>query len=124
MDAITIVYSLTPFDYFKNEEHKERFYSNGLFNLIFGLGLNPIPEPHTSKGRADFVIHYEGVTWVLGIIVSETDKDDERKAAEAINQIKDRDHGGGYRDHVLLGIAVNHEARGIKAWKCEGKRQP
>jgi hypothetical protein len=59
-------------------------------------------------------------SWVIEVKAHRGDKDDAKLATTALNQIKETNYGGGYKNPVLLGLAVNDKARAIIAWESEG----
>jgi hypothetical protein len=59
-------------------------------------------------------------SWIIEVKIIHKAADDEKLAADAIRRSKLRNYGGGRRDPVLLGLAVNDEKRAVTAWRCEG----
>jgi hypothetical protein len=77
-------------------------------------------EEHGNVGRSDFTVNCGAQTWIIEVKISHKAADDEKLAVGALRQIKTRNYGGGRRDPVLLGLAVNDEKKAVTAWRCEG----
>jgi hypothetical protein len=77
-------------------------------------------EEHGNIGRSDLTANCGDQAWIIEVKISHKAADDEKLAAYALRRIKARNHGGGRRDPVLSGLAVDDEKKAVTAWRCEG----
>jgi hypothetical protein len=72
---------------------------------------------HTNFGRADIVISHRGKTYILEIKVAYKGEDVIQKAAEALNQILDKNYAKPYPDAVCVGMAIDDSIRQITEYR-------
>jgi len=98
---------------------QEWLYRTNILSLLYGCGLDVTPEVHGNLGRADLVIVYEGVTWVVEIKVAYKDKGNTpaQKAEEAFRQIEEKKYAIPYTNAVCIGLAIDDSVRQITNWK-------
>jgi hypothetical protein len=120
VNEFNLLLSDIPYDYFKTGKRDEYFYCSHIFTLFYALNLYFQAEKHGNFGISDFIVKAGDQTWVIEVKVSHDDKDDQKLAGVAMKQIKGKNYFGAFLNPVLLGIAINDQARAIKAWLCEG----
>jgi hypothetical protein len=120
VNEFNLLLSDLPFDYFKTGKRDEYFYCSHIFTLFYALNLYFKAEKHGNFGLSDFIVNAGDQTWVIEVKVSHDDKDDQKLAGVAMNQIKEKNYYGAHLNPVLLGIVINDQARAIKTWLCEG----
>jgi hypothetical protein len=86
---------------------------------LSGAGLDARAEVHGSQGRADMAVKHGGVVWVMELKMARGG-DNEAKAKEALEQIRDKGYAAPYEDPVLLGLAISESKRTITAWVASG----
>ena len=79
------------------------------------------PEVHNNQGRADLLISYRGISWIVEIKVAYKDKGDDpvKKAEEALRQIEDNQYAKPYSNAVCVGLAIDDAARQITNWEIK-----
>jgi hypothetical protein len=93
------------------------FYAN-LFDTAFCcVNSRSQAEKAGHLGVADFVVTYEGQSWVIELKVSRNERNFKKLAKAALNQIITKDYVGNLDNPVLLGLVVSDQARLIKAWE-------
>jgi hypothetical protein len=120
VNEFNLLLSYIPQEYFGTRKRDEYFYCSHIFTLFYALNLYFKAEKPGNFGISDFIVKAGDQTWVIEVKVSHDDKDDQKLAGLAINQIKEKNYYGAYLNPVLLGIAINDKARAIKARLCEG----
>jgi hypothetical protein len=100
----------------------EWLYRSSLFSYFRALKLRVYPEIHGSKGRSDLVIEYQNRFLVIELKVFRKNESDKEMAEIALNQIISKGYYKGYKNPVILGLAINDkpEVRAITAWKTFG----
>lgn len=77
--------------------NRNEFWYRSLFLMLLrGAGIISYGEPHTSKGRADVVIHFQSCVVVLEFKFAEHSTDIEDKKREGLVQLQDRGYANGY----------------------------
>ena len=77
--------------------NRNEFWYRSLFLMLLrGAGIISYGEPHTSKGRADVVIHFQNSVVVLEFKFAEHTTDVEEKKLEGLVQLQDRGYANGY----------------------------
>jgi hypothetical protein len=94
---------------------QEWLYRSIIFAFMHGCGVVVNAEMHTNMGRADLVISYRGVIWVIEIKIAYEGQSAEQKAEEAGRQIKEKNYAAPYPDAVCLGLGIDDKARQITA---------
>ena len=107
------------YDWYQTGKRDEYFYGHVISLLLYATNSKYDEQKHSVHGRADFIVHSKKHSWVIELKVAH-DNDDAKRAAEAMSQIIETQYASGLADPVLLGIAVNDEARTIKHWECRG----
>ena len=92
---------------------QEWLYRSSILSLLLGCGVDVTPEVHSSLGRADLVIKYGGVTWVIELKVAYKADSPEKKAQKAIRQIEERNYARLYPDAVCVGLVIDDATRQI-----------
>ncbi|MDR2198467.1 MAG: PD-(D/E)XK nuclease domain-containing protein [Deltaproteobacteria bacterium] len=117
---INLLLASLPHQYYEKNKRNEGFYSSKIFLLFYIIGLDPLAEKSGNPGASDFVINYEEKSWVIEVKVS-PNKDKSRKIAnDALNQIKEKNYAGAYRDPVSLGLVIDDDTRSVTWWECRG----
>lgn len=109
-----------PYDYYQTDPRDEYFYCSNFFSLFYALALDCRSEEHARFGRSDFFLECGGQAWAVEVKVSHAGQDDSERAKDALAQILKKDYAKKRKNPVLLGLAVNDEARQIKSWECAG----
>lgn len=95
---------------------KEKYYQTIFFMLFLMLGIRIEAEACTNKGRIDAVASYGEWTYLFEFKL-------DKSAEIALNQIKDREYFGKYRDNarriMLVGANFDSEKGEIIAWQKE-----
>jgi len=106
------------FDEFKFPA-QEWLYHTSILSLLHGCGVEVNPEVHSNLGRADLVILYKDVAWVIEIKVAYRDKGDDpkKKADEALRQIEDNNYAKPFSDAICIGLAIDDLERQITEWR-------
>jgi len=91
----------------------EWLYRSSILSMLLGCGLDVTPEVHTNLGRADLVIKFGGVVWVIELKVAYKADSNEKKAQKAIQQIREKNYGKLYPDAVCVGLVINDATRQI-----------
>ena len=108
------------FDEFKFPA-QEWLYRSSILSLLHGCGMEVNPEVHSNFGRADLVILYSGVAWVIEIKVAYRDRGDNpvKKAEAALRQIEDNNYAKPFSNAICIGLAIDDSERQITEWrKC------
>ena len=124
-----------PYDIYEREERKyseahasiimnnlaESFFHALLFTLIWAARLTTVAENHSYHGRSDIEIIKENHHYIVELKIADSEAECEKAADEAMAQIKAK----GYADRfapgeaTLIGIAVDREAKLVKAHRIE-----
>jgi hypothetical protein len=120
VNEFNLLLSYIPFNYFSAVKRDEYFYCSHIFTLFHALNLYLKVEKHGDFGLKDFMVEAGDQSWVIVAKVSHKYKDDQKLAAAAMKQIKEKKYDDAYLNPVLLGMAINDKDRAIKAWMCEG----
>ena len=106
-----------PYDMTDKLKDREQHYQSMLYLIISMLGLEVMGEAKTARGRIDLMFKVKDE---IGIIM---ELKLNRSAAEAIEQIRQKDYAAVYRGKVkriyFVGINVSTEERRISEWKVE-----
>ena len=94
---------------------QECLYRTAIHSFLQGSGVIVSPETHTNKGRADLVVAYKGVTWVIEIKVAYEGESATKKAEEAYRQSIEKNYATPYPDAVCLGLGIDDKERQITA---------
>jgi len=92
---------------------QEWLYRTAILSLLHGCGVMVVAESHTNLGRADLIVSYCDVTWVIEIKVAYEGKSPAKKAGEALKQIEDNHYARPYVHPVCLGLAIDDSVRQI-----------
>ncbi|MDR3204878.1 MAG: PD-(D/E)XK nuclease domain-containing protein [Deltaproteobacteria bacterium] len=103
--------------YWAKKKNNEFEYCLKIFALFYACGLNFRAEEYGSIGRSDFTVNYDDQAWVIEVKLRRDDQDDEKLANSALEQIKNRNYGGGYSQPLLLALRFNNEKRSVTSWK-------
>ena len=124
-----------PYDIYEREERKyseahssiiinnlaESFFHALLFTLIWAARLTTIAENHSYHGRSDIEIIKNKHHYIVELKIADSEAECEKAADDAMEQIKAK----GYADRfasgeaTLIGIAVDRQARLVKAHRIE-----
>jgi hypothetical protein len=88
-------------------------YRTAILSLLHGCGVMVVAEAHTNLGRADLVVSYCDVTWVIEIKVAYEGKNPAKKVEEALKQIEDNNYATPYVHPVCVGLAIDDAVRQI-----------
>jgi len=80
--------------------HLEVFYQSIMVSLFESTGVNVESEEESAKGRADVVVKYNGVVYVIELKV-------DRSAQEALEQIKAKGYHEPYKGKEVYLIGMN-----------------
>jgi hypothetical protein len=94
---------------------REWIYRSTLLSYIYGMRLDVEAELHSNKGRADMVVKFRGHIWVMEIKMTKHYASAAECAAAALAQIKDKCYADGFDNAMLLGLAIDDDARAIAA---------
>lgn len=98
----------------------ENTHRNIFYCILWTLNIMPIPEDVSHKGRADLSFTVGKCAYVLEFKVS--DKIEEGKGSDALNQIKNKEYHGKYEGScekiIIAGIEYGVKDRRL-AWKWE-----
>jgi len=94
---------------------QEWLYRSTILAFLRGCGILTFGEMHSSQGRSDLLVIYNGVPWVIEIKVTRND-DNAAKAQEAMKQINDRQYDGPYKNAKKFAIAIDEGKRQIGEW--------
>ncbi|MDR2234477.1 MAG: ATP-binding protein [Tannerella sp.] len=94
---------------------QEWLYRTAILSFLQGCGVVVAAEMHSNKGRADLVVAFAGVVWVIEIKVAHEGESAVEKAEEAYRQIIDKNYAATYPDAVCLGLAIDDVTRQISA---------
>jgi hypothetical protein len=112
-EIMAIFFANVPYDI---QIAKERYYQTIFYLILKLMGLKVDAEARTNKGRIDTVVELDS-----GIIIFEFKLDG--TAAEALQQIKQRDYAQKYRilgkKIYLVGVNFDSKKREIAAWQME-----
>ena len=129
------VLAAIPYDIYEREERKyseahssiimnnlaESFFHALLFTLIWAARLTTVAENHSYHGRSDIEIIKNNHHYVVELKIADNEPSCEMAADEAMAQIRQK----GYADRfapgeaTLIGIAVDRQARLVKAHRME-----
>ena len=77
--------------------NRNEFWYRSLFLMLLrGAGIISYGEPHTSKGRADVVIHFQSSVVVLEFKFAEHSTEVKEKKLEGLVHLQDRGYANGY----------------------------
>ena len=94
---------------------QEWLYRSNIFSFLQGCGIVAAAEMHTSRGRPDLVITFLQRTWVIEFKVAYEGESAEKKAEEALRQIRDKGYAMPYPNAICLGLGIDNAARQITA---------
>ena len=92
---------------------QEWLYRTAILSLLHGCGVMVIAESHTNLGRADLIVSYCDVTWVIEIKVAYEGQSPAKKAEEALKQIEDNNYAKPYSNPLCVGLAIDDAVRQI-----------
>jgi hypothetical protein len=98
---------------------QEWLYRTAILSLLHGCGVMVIAESHTNLGRADLIVSYCDVTWVIEIKVDYEGNSPAKKAEEALKQIDDNNYAKPYVQPVCVGLAIDDAVRQITDWRMK-----
>ena len=98
---------------------QECLYRSSILSFLQGCGAVVFPETHTNKGRADLVVSYQNVIWVIEIKVAYEGENAEKKAKEAYRQLIEKNYAKPYPDAICLGLGIDDMLRQITATVSE-----
>jgi len=98
---------------------QECLYRISIQSFLQGCGVIVTPETHTNKGRADLVVSYQNVIWVIEIKVAYEGENAEKKAKEAYRQLIEKNYAKPYPDAICLGLGIDDMLRQITATVSE-----
>jgi uncharacterized protein YqkB len=98
---------------------QEWLYRSVIIAFMRGCGIVTFAEVQSNVGRSDIVLTHKGHIWVIEIKVAFDGQSPERKAKEAIKQIKDNNYAKSYHNPFCLGVAIDDAKRQITEWKVE-----
>ena len=100
-----------------NNNRNEFWYRSMFIMLLRGAGIVSYSEPHTSKGRADVVIHFKDFIVVLEFKFAKTSADVEKMKSAGAEQLRERGYAEGYdsegRKVASAVLVANDEARQV-----------
>ncbi|GHV34358.1 ATPase AAA [Synergistales bacterium] len=100
---------------------REWIYRSTILSYIYGLGLDVEAELHGRKGRPDMVVKFRGNIWVMEFKMTKHYANAAECAASALNQIKEKGYADGFDEAMLLGLAIDDDARAITEISAEKK---
>ena len=96
----------------------EGYYASIFYSHFAALGLDVRVEDTTNKGRIDMAVLFGGVVWLFEFKVVEL-----TPQGHALQQLKDRDYAGKYRDRGepihLIGVEFSREDRNVVGFEVE-----
>ncbi|ODN30595.1 ATP-binding protein [Fervidobacterium thailandense] len=94
--------------------HLEAFYQSIMVSLFESTGVHVVSEEESAGGRADVVVRYNGVVYVIELKV-------DKSAKEALEQIKAKGYHEPYRgkEVYLIGVSVSSKTGMIEEWMWE-----
>jgi len=94
--------------------HLEAFYQSIMVSLFESTGVNVVSEEESAGGRADVVVKYNGLVYVIEIKV-------DKSAKEALEQIKERGYHEPYKgkEVYLIGVNISSETGKIEEFLYE-----
>ncbi|MFN3691880.1 MAG: AAA family ATPase [Fervidobacterium sp.] len=94
--------------------HLEVFYQSIMVSLFESTGVNVVSEEESSGGRADVVVKYNGLVYVIELKV-------DKSAKEALEQIKTKGYHEPYKgkEVYLIGVNISSETGSISDWVYE-----
>ncbi|GHS95252.1 ATPase AAA [Synergistales bacterium] len=98
---------------------REWIYRSTLLSYLYGMGLDVEAELHGSLGRADMIVKFRGHIWVMELKMTKHYANADLCATAALAQIKEKGYADAFDEAVLLGLAIDDEARGITAISME-----
>lgn len=100
----------------KGTSKYESVWRNQIYLIFLLVGQYVTCEEHLSGGRSDCVVETQNYIWIFEFKVDKT-------AAEAINQIDEKDYAGKYlsdsRKVIKAGVDFSSEKRNIDDWACK-----
>jgi hypothetical protein len=96
-----------------NMTAREWLYRSTILAFIRGCGVRVSAEVHTNLGRADLVIEYENVTWVIEIKLAYKGQNPDAKEAQGLKQIETKNYAKPYPDAVSVVLVIDDETRQI-----------
>ncbi|ODN30593.1 ATP-binding protein [Fervidobacterium thailandense] len=94
--------------------HLEAFYQSIMVSLFESTGVHVVSEEESAGGRADVVVRYNGVVYVIELKV-------DRSAKEALEQIKAKGYHEPYKgkEVYLIGVNISSKTGMIEEWVWE-----
>ena len=92
---------------------REWLYRSTILAFIRGSGAVVIPESHTNMGRSDMLVIHKDKIWVIEIKVAYKNENVQEKAAEALQQIKEKNYAIPYPNAICVGLVIDDEKRMI-----------
>lgn len=94
--------------------HLEAFYQSIMVSLFESTGVNVVSEEESAGGRADVVVRYNGIVYVIELKV-------DKSAREALEQIKEKGYHESYKgkEVYLIGINISSKTGRIEDWEYE-----
>ena len=90
---------------------REWLYRSTILAFIRGSGAIVVPESHTNLGRSDLVVIHRDKVWVIEIKVAYKNNNIQKKAEEALQQIKDKNYATPYPNAICVGLVIDDEKR-------------
>mgnify|MGYP000844973896 CR=1 FL=1 len=94
--------------------HLETFYQTIMVSLFESTGVNVVSEEESAGGRADIVVKYNGLVYIIELKV-------DKSAKEALEQIKEKGYYEPYKgkEVYLIGINISSETGKIEEFIYE-----
>jgi hypothetical protein len=94
---------------------QEWLYRSTILAFLRGCGVLTFGEMHSSQGRSDLLVIFNGIPWIIEIKITRND-DCAVKAQEAMAQINGRQYDGPYASAKKFAIAIDEGKREIGEW--------
>jgi hypothetical protein len=94
---------------------QEWLYRSTILAFLRGCGVLAFGEMHSSLGRSDLLVIFNGIPWIIEIKIARND-DCAVKAQEAMAQISGRQYDGPYANAKKLAIAIDEGKKEIGEW--------
>lgn len=94
--------------------HLEAFYQSIMVSLFESTGVSVISEEESAGGRADVVVRYNDLVYVIELKV-------DKSSNEALEQIKEKVYHEPYKgkEVYLIGINISSATGTISDWGCK-----
>jgi hypothetical protein len=96
---------------------QEWLYRSCIISFLRGCGVVTFAEVQSNIGRSDIILTHKGNIWVIEIKVAFDGQNPDKKAKEAIKQIKDNNYAKPYPGAICLGVAIDDTKRQITDWR-------